>query len=147
MYKRQTFGGGLRTAELTLPGFHHDICSAIPPLPFASPFFRAWPLQQHGVEFVHAPIAAAHPFDNGTSAVLTRHLEETAALLGSDETTYKQLIQPFKQQWDRLIPAILGPFLFPETPIELAQIGLSALQPATWLAKKFRTPAAQALWA
>lgn len=143
---KSTLGGGMRTAELTLPGFHHDICSAIHPMALASPFFKSLPLQNHGLEFVHAPIAAAHPFDNGTSAVLTRHLEETAALLGSDETTYKTLIKPLKQQWDTLIPAILGPLRFPEKPIELAQFGLSALQPATWLAKKFKTPSAQALW-
>lgn len=144
---KSTLGGGMRTAELTLPGFHHDICSAIHPMALASPFFKSLPLHNYGLEFVHAPIAAAHPFDDGTSAVLTRHLEETAALLGNDETTYKQLIKPLKQQWDTLIPAILGPLRFPEKPIELAQFGFSALQPATWLAKKFRTPSAQALWA
>jgi phytoene dehydrogenase-like protein len=144
---KSTIGGGLRTAELTLPGFRHDICSAIHPMVAASPFFNTLPLAKYGLEFIQPPIAAAHPFDNGTSAVLTQSIEETASLLGLDEENYLSLIGPIKKQFDTLIPEILGPFHFPRDPLGLAQFGINALQPATWLSKKFRTPTARGLWA
>src|SRR5690242_1026258 len=76
---KSTIGGGLRTAELTLPGFKHDICSAIHPLAIGSPFFESLPLQQFGLEYIQPEIAAAHPFDNGTAAILTHSIEETAS--------------------------------------------------------------------
>src|SRR5690349_17204155 len=81
---RETIGGGCRSAELTLPGFVHDVCSAIHPLGAASPFFRTLPLEQHGLEWVHSPAPLAHPFDDGTAAVLERSVEATAAALGED---------------------------------------------------------------
>lgn len=65
---RGTIGGGLRSAELTLPGFVHDLCSAIHPLAIGSPFFKTLPLDQHGLEYIIPEIAAAHPFDDGTAA-------------------------------------------------------------------------------
>ena len=68
----QTVGGGARSAELTLPGFTHDICSAVHPLALGSPFFSTLPLDQYGLEFIHSPIALAHPFDDGTAAILDR---------------------------------------------------------------------------
>src|SRR5688572_25562905 len=81
---KQTIGGGLRSAELTLPGFTHDICSAIHPLAAGSPFFSTLPLQDHGLQFIYPPLSAAHPFDDGTSAVLENSLSKTADLLGDD---------------------------------------------------------------
>ncbi|HSY61156.1 MAG TPA: FAD-dependent oxidoreductase, partial [Cytophaga sp.] len=75
---KDTIGGGLRTKELTLPGFKHDVCSAIHPMAVGSPFFAELPLHEFGLKFVHSPLAAAHPFDNGTAAFLSRSLEETA---------------------------------------------------------------------
>lgn len=82
---KSTIGGGLRSAELTLPGFKHDICSAIHPLAAASPFFSTLPLHEFGLEFIQPPISAAHPFDDGTAAVLLKSLQDTAALLQEDE--------------------------------------------------------------
>lgn len=82
MVARETIGGGTRTAELTLPGFRHDVCSAIHPLAMASPFFRSVPLADYGLEWIQPDIPLAHPFDNGTVAVLWRSLEKTMAGLG-----------------------------------------------------------------
>lgn len=144
---KNTIGGGLRTAELTLPGFKHDICSAIHPMAAASPFFNSLPLEKHGLEYIYPSISAAHPFDNGTSTVLTRSLQETASLLGNDEGNYLSLIGDVKSQWESLLPQILGPLSFPKDPIGLAKFGLNALQPATWLAKKFNNDATKGLWA
>src|SRR5271169_6700461 len=91
---KETIGGGLRSAELTLPGFTHDICSAIHPLAAGSPFFQQLPLEEHGLEYIYPPVAVAQPFDNGTAAVLKQSIEETAKLLGADEQAYLQLMQP-----------------------------------------------------
>src|SRR3954470_6417266 len=66
---KDTIGGGLRTKELTLPGFKHDVCSAIHPMAVGSPFFAELPLHEFGLKFVHAPQAAAHPFDTGRAAL------------------------------------------------------------------------------
>lgn len=144
---KSTIGGGLRTAELTLPGFKHDICSAIHPMAAASPFFNTLPLEKHGLEYIYSPIAAAHPFDDGTAAILCQSINKTASLLGIDEANYLSLINPLKKHWSSIISGILGPLRFPENPISFAQFGLNALPPASWLVKKFKTPAAQGLWA
>src|SRR3989337_2261466 len=77
-----TIGGGTRSAEITLPGFIHDLGSAIHPLGYASPFFRQLPLEEHGLEWIHPPAPLAHPFDDGSAAVLERSVQETAASLG-----------------------------------------------------------------
>src|SRR3954470_23507179 len=82
---KDTIGGGLRTKELTLPGFKHDVCSAIHPMAAGSPFFQQLPLHQFGLEYIYPDVAAAHPFDDGTAAALTKSIEETARLLGQDE--------------------------------------------------------------
>ena len=147
MEGKSTIGGGLRTAELTLPGFKHDICSAIHPMAVASPFFNSLPLEEHSLEYIQPPIALAHPYDNGTSAILTHSIEETASLLGIDKENYLSLIGPIKKNFHSLIPEILGPLHIPKRPIELAQFGLNALQPATWISKRFRTSVAKGLWA
>ncbi|MFN7115863.1 MAG: phytoene desaturase family protein [Saprospiraceae bacterium] len=144
---KSTIGGGLRTAELTLPGFLHDICSAIHPLAMASPFFKALPLQDFGLEFIQPPIAAAHPFDNGMAAVLTQSLQETAQLLQKDENNYINLLKPLTKNWEILLPDLLAPLGIPKNPLAFAQFGLNALQPATLLAKRFTTEAAKGLFA
>lgn len=144
---KQTIGGGLRSAELTLPGFTHDICSAIHPLALASPFFKTVPLAQYGFEFIHPDIPLAHPFDDGTSAILTRSIRETAALLGRDGPTYHRLMHRITAIWDTFIADTLNPLGFPKEPLEFARFGLNALQPASWLAKRFSTPQARGLWA
>src|SRR5215210_1762287 len=96
-----TIGGGTRSAELTLPGFVHDIGSAIHPLGYASPFFSTLPLEEHGLEWVHPPTPLAHPFDDGTAAMLERSVEETARSLGSDAAAYQSLMKPIARDFDR----------------------------------------------
>lgn len=144
---KDTIGGGLRTAELTLPGFLHDVCSAIHPMAVISPFFRTLPLGQHGLEFIYPEVAAAHPFDDGSAAVLKRSLEETALSLGSDADTYLQLMRPVVKGFPRLAPDILGPLRFPKHPLIMARFGLNALTSATHLARRFHTQQARGLWA
>lgn len=144
---KDTIGGGLRTAELTLPGFLHDVCSAIHPMAVISPFFSTLPLAQHGLEFIYPEIAAAHPLDDGSAAVLTRSLEETARSLGSDADTYLRIMCPVAESLPLLAADILGPLRFPKHPLTLARFGLDALTSATYLAKRFHTPQARGLWA
>jgi len=144
---KSTIGGGMRTAELTLPGFKHDICSAIHPMAMGSPFFADLPLHEHGLEFVHAPLAAAHPFDNGNAAILSRSIKETAKSLGKDGYAYLNLIQPLVESWPKIVDDTLGPLGIPKHPLLLAQFGLKAMQPASWIAKNFETEKAKGLWA
>lgn len=102
-------GGGTRSAELTLPGFMHDVCSAVHPLAVASPFFRTLPLADHGLEWVHPPTALAHPFDDGTAALLERSIEATGASLGEDAQRYARLVEPFVARWEDLVADVLAP--------------------------------------
>lgn len=140
-------GGGLRSAELTLPGFVHDICSAIHPLAIGSPFFNTLPLADHGLLYQFPDLAAAHPFDDGTAAVLSNSLEETASGLGADEQTYLKLFRPLLRDWPGMAADVLGPLGFPRHPIAMAKFGLNALTSASFLAKSFQTKAAKGLWA
>lgn len=142
-----TIGGGLRTAELTLPGFKHDICSAIHPMALASPFFQSLPLADHGLEFIHPPIAAAHPFDDGTAAVLLPSVEETAASLAEDGPAYQTLISDVVDNWPLLVNDLLGPLHIPAHPLKMARFGRIALPSALRTGKKFNTPRARGLWA
>jgi phytoene dehydrogenase-like protein len=142
-----TIGGGTRSAELTLPGYVHDICSAIHPMAAASPFFKSLPLREHGLEFIEPPVQAAHPFDGGRAAVLLRSAEKTARLLGEDEGAYLSLYGPILKSWPSLAPDVLGPIGFPRHPIDMARFGLKALNSATSLAKHFRTVEARGLFA
>lgn len=143
---KKTVGGGLRTEELTLPGFKHDICSAIHPMAVASPFFGTLPLQKHGLEFIYPPLAAAHPFDDGTAAVLEKSLENTAGLLGKDANIYRALMAPVVANWPHLVNTILGPLRFPKHPFALAGFGLKALQSAQSISSRFSTEKAKGLW-
>src|SRR5882762_932215 len=120
-------GGGMRSAELTLPGFIHDICSAIHPMAANSPFFSSLPLAQHGLEYIYPPTAAAHPFDDGTAAVLRGSVEETARLFGKDERTYRQLMEPLVRDWPSIASDVLGPLHFPKRPLLMAEFGMKAL--------------------
>lgn len=142
-----TIGGGMRTKELTLSGYRHDVCSAIHPMAMASPFFRSLPLGSHGLEFVQAPYAAAHPLDSGDTALLQRDLENTIYGLGEDGKRYKKLLQTVIDNWETLALDTMGPLRFPRKPFSLASFGLDALLPADWIAKQFKTEKAKALWA
>jgi phytoene dehydrogenase-like protein len=144
---KSTIGGGLRSAELTLPGFVHDICSAVHPLAVGSPFFQTLPLTEHGLEFIYPPVAAAHPLDGGNAVLLEGTVEETARRLGADAAAYRRLLGPVERDWPVLAPELLGPLHFPKDPLMLARFGLKGLPSATWLAGKFRTREARALLA
>lgn len=143
---KATIGGGLRSAELTLPGFVHDICSAIHPLALASPFFRNMPLNEHGLEYILPPVAAAHPFDNGPSALLIQSLDETAARLGKDEEIYRKLIGSLAKKLPTLATDILAPLHIPDNIIDYSLFGLDALLPSSFLAKRFSTEMLKGLW-
>ncbi len=141
-------GGGARTSELTLPGYLHDVCSAIHPMGLASPFFKSVPLEEHGVEWIHPPAPLAHPLDDGTAAVLERSVDETAERLGEDANAYRRLFQPLVDGADRLYADLLGPFRIPRSPLLGLRFGLSALRSARGLASScFRTEKARALFA
>ncbi|MCW3467206.1 phytoene desaturase family protein [Chitinophaga nivalis] len=144
---KDTVGGGMRTQQLTLPGFYHDVCSAIHPMAMASPFFASLPLQDYGLEFVHSPLAAAHPFDDGHAAFLSRSLEDTAAALGVDKKIYTSLIAPISRHWEAIAADSMGPFRLPRHPLIMADFGRNALLPAAVVAARFSTPAAKGLWA
>lgn len=142
-------GGGARSEPLTLPGYVHDVCSAVHPLGIASPFLRQLPLGAHGLEWVQPPIAAAHPLDDGTAAVLERSVHSTARRLGPDGAAYGMLIGPFVRQYQTLFRELLGPLLHvPRHPVLLARFGLRALWPTTLLARRlFKEEPARALFA
>lgn len=144
-----TPGGGARSAELTLPGFTHDVCSAIHPFAAASPFFRELELGKHGLDWIHPAAPFAHPLDDGSAAVLERSLEATAAQLGADEKPYLELLRPLVERWEELLPMLLSPLpLRPPAPLLLARFGLRAIRSARGLAEAtFRTERARALFA
>ena len=144
---KESIGGGMRSAALTLPGFTHDICSAIHPMAALSPFFSALPLEQHGLAYIYPAIAAAHPFDDGTAAGLYQSINDTAASLGKDEQVYLDLLGPIVNDWPKIVNDILGPLHFPKHPLLMARFGWHGLQPASWLSKKFATAKAKGLWA
>jgi phytoene dehydrogenase-like protein len=144
-----TIGGGCRSSELTLPGFVHDVCSAVHPTAVASPFFRTLPLADHGLEWVHPPAMLAHPFDDGArAAIVERSVAQTAAGLKPDEAAYDRLIGEVARRWPLLEDAVLGPPRLPRHPFALARFGLNALQTAERLStRRFSTSRARALFA
>jgi phytoene dehydrogenase-like protein len=142
-----TIGGGTRTQELTLPGFHHDVCSAVHPLALGSPFLRTLPLEQFGLELIEPAVQAAHPLDGGDAVALMRSLEETAEGLGRDARAYRSLVGTFAEHWERLAEAMLGPLTRPpRAPLLAARFGSRGALPAALCARiRFRTPRARAL--
>ncbi|MFP5080103.1 phytoene desaturase family protein [Pedobacter sp. JCM 36344] len=144
---KDVIGGGLTSAEFTLPGFVHDVCSAIHPLALGSPFFETLPLSDHGLIYIQPDLAAAHPFDDGTAAVLTSSVEETARLLGADEQAYLDIFSPVVRDWPLIASDVLSPLHFPKHPIAMAQFGFKALTSASYFAKRFKTKEAKGLWA
>ena len=145
---KDTIGGGARTEPVTLPGFQHDICSAIHPMGVVSPFLRTLPLAEHGLEWAWSPSAIAHPLDDGTAATLELSVDATASRLGADEGAYRSLMKPFAARAGKLFDEILRPIGAlppPRHPLLLARFGLLGLQSALHLAKRFKTPHARAL--
>ena len=145
---RDTVGGGARSAELTLPGFVHDVCSAIHPLAVGSPFLSTLPLSEHGLEWVHPPAPLAHPLDDGTAVVMERSVDETADGLGSDATSYRKLFGPLVRDWDKLSSDVIGPLRVPRHPLVTARFGLLGLRSAVAVARShFEGERARALFA
>jgi phytoene dehydrogenase-like protein len=147
---RPEVGGGSRSAELTLPGFLHDVCSAVHPLGRSSPVFSEWPLAEHGLEWIEPPVAIAHPLDDGSAALVHRDLDATAGGLGEDGDAYRRLIGPVAADWDMIARELLGPLRIGpglRHPFAVGRYAINALQPVTWLARRFRTPQARALLA
>ncbi len=137
-----TVGGGCRSKELTLPGFTHDVCSAIHPYGVASPFFQTLPLEQYGVEWVHSPAPLAHPLPDGRVATLERSLDKLGRSLGRDAAAWRRLIAPRIAQWDDIVAGALGPIhplrqlRRPSAALALARFGAYALQSARGMAER-----------
>jgi phytoene dehydrogenase-like protein len=143
-----TVGGGVRSAELTLPGFVHDVCSTTFPFGRGSSVFRDLDLARHGLRFIDPPIALGHPLPDGSVALLRRDIGETAASLGEDGRAYARLFGPLVERWPALVPDILAPLhipLRPDRALRLAWFGLQAIQSTTTLARRFRGDQARAL--
>jgi phytoene dehydrogenase-like protein len=146
---RNTIGGAVSTAEVTLPGFHHDLGSSVYPMGRASPFFRSLPLGDFGLRWIEPDAPLAHPFDDGSAVMLEHDLEATAAGLGADGRAYKRLMHPLVEHWTELCGEILEPLVhWPAHPLLMARFGIFAAMPATMLARTmFRGPRARALFA
>ncbi len=142
---RDTIGGGSRTDEITIPGFRHDLCSAVFALGHASPFFKSLNLDRYGLEWVQPEIPLGHALDDG-SVALHRNLDETAANFGPDEKPYKRLMAPLVAAADALYTTVLGPILrIPPHPLLAARFGLRGLPSARRLANRFKTDRARAV--
>lgn len=143
-----TVGGGTRSAELTLPGFIHDVCSAVHPLAASSPFFTQLPLEKYGLEFVYPPASLAHPFDDGTALIVERSLDATAARLGKDSASYRSVFSSLVNAWDGIAGDILGPVGIPRHPFATARFGLNGIRSAKGFAEaKFQEDKTRTLFA
>ncbi len=141
-------GGGCRSEELTLPGFVHDTCSTVHALAAMSPFLRALPLAEHGLELVQPEAPLAHPLDDGTAVMLERSVERTASGLGPDADAYRRLFAPLVRDAEPLVRQILGPLRPPRHPLILGRFGLDAIRSASGLARsRFTGERARALLA
>lgn len=147
---KETIGGGTRSSELTLPGFVHDVCSAIHPLGLGSPFMRTVPSEQYGLEWIHPPAPLAHVLDDGTAVLLERSIEDTSAALGPDAVAYSRLMTPLVARWNIIADAFLGPLrpVLALHPFVHARFGLHAIRSARGLAQSlFKGERARALFA
>lgn len=143
-----TVGGGMRSQELTLPGFVHDVCSAVHPFAVVSPYFQSLPLADYGLEWLHPDAPLAHPLDDGAAVVLERAVQTTAAQLGTDRGAYERLFQPLVDQAPTLFREALAPLRVPRHPLLMARFGLRAMRSAAGLARHaFQTHQARALFA
>jgi phytoene dehydrogenase-like protein len=141
-------GGGTRTAELTLPGFAHDVCSAVHPLGELSPYLSTLPLAEHGLRWAHPELSVAHPLDGAPAVLLERSVQGTAAGIGKDGRAWERLMDGFVRVGPPLLADLLGPLRFPRHPFAMARFGFYGARPARWLARGlFDEPRAQALLA
>jgi phytoene dehydrogenase-like protein len=137
----------MRSAELTLPGYMHDICSAIHPLLVGSPFFDKFDLESHGATLVHPEVPFAHPLDGGRAGMLYRSLDETADALGADASAYRKLVKPLVDDFDNLRHDFFGPIRVPRHPVTMARLGAHFFTPVTRLVKRFHTDEAAGMFA
>jgi phytoene dehydrogenase-like protein len=145
---KETIGGGTRSQELTLPGYIHDVCSAVHPMAVLSPFFRGLSLEKHGLRWIHPPVPLAHPLDDGSAAVLERSIDATAASLGEDGARYKRIFGPLVSDWPRVESLLLGISRIPRHPFAAALFGYRGFQSAAEFARSsFRGERARALFA
>ena len=148
---RDTIGGGCRSAELTLPGVIHDVCSAIHPLGRSSPLFRELDLERHGLEWIEPPIQIAHPLDDGRAALVYRDVAATAESFanGRDARAYGRWMRPLVHDWDLIVRELLGPLPVRAVrhPVALGRFGIPALLPVSVLARRFSSPVTRALLA
>jgi len=143
-----TPGGGMRSAELTLPGFVHDVCSSVYAMVVCSPFLRELPLDKHGLEWVFPPAPLAHPLDDGSAVVLYQSVDETARSLGADGDGYRRLMGDLVARWQDLLQDAFAPPGIPKHPFFFAKFGMRAIRPATSLARSyFKTERGRALFA
>ncbi len=140
-------GGGTRTAELTLPGFQHDVCSAVHTMGILSPFFRSLPLESHGLRWIAPPASVAHPLDDEPAVMLWPSLDETCDGLGMDGPSYRKLVEPFLRDPHGFVQDTLGPLGWPRHPVTLMRFGLNAIWPASSFASLRFTGRAKALFA
>ncbi|MBW3670983.1 MAG: NAD(P)/FAD-dependent oxidoreductase, partial [Acidobacteria bacterium] len=142
-----TIGGGTRTEELTLPGFHHDVCSAIHPTAAISPFFQTIPLARLGIDLVGPPVPLVHAFDDGRAVGLFESIEETAAQLGRDGNQWTRLMSPLAARRSDLFSETLRPVRVPRHPFLMAAFALRALRSCESLLKRFDSEEARGLFA
>jgi phytoene dehydrogenase-like protein len=140
-------GGSCRTEFFTEPGFAHDVCAAIHPMAVASPILRKLQLDQHGLEWVSAPLPLAHPFENGRAAVLSQDMSKTVAALGRDGERWKRLVQPFVERHDDFFDGILRPQRLPRHPWLMARFGMLGVRSCQNLTRLFEDGPARALLA
>src|SRR5512143_1587633 len=141
-------GGGARSAALTLPGFVHDVCSAVHPMGVLSPFFRTLPLAEHGLVWRHPRASVAHPLDDGPAVMLRRSLADTCAGLGRDARAWRCLVEPFLDDPHALLADAMAPLRLPSHPVLFARFELRAVWSADRLARLcFREERARALFA
>ena len=146
----ETPGGGVRSAEITLPGFIHDTCSSVYPMAYCSPFLSTLPLENHGLQWVFPPAAAAHPFDDGTAALLHKSVEETAAGLGRDRNGYEALFGDLVAHGEKLFAATMAPMRASvlKSPFLMASFGLRAMRSIRMIAHAyFKTEKARGMFA
>ena len=142
---KATIGGGMRTAECTIPGFKHDICSAVHPLLAISPFFASVNWSDYQLQMVNPSICGAHPLDHLRPVFLRSSLERTASGLGIDQDRYTSLIKPLLNDFDTVTSFILSPLGWPNQPGTILRFGLNAIQPSSWIANRFASVEAKAL--
>lgn len=143
----EAIGGGTRSAEVTLPGFVHDICSAVHPMGALSPFFRSLPLEKHGLSWIQPSASVAHPLDDGPAVLLRQSVSETAHQFGSDADSYRRLIEPLLGAPDDLLADALAPLGIPRHPFLMLRFGWRGMRSADSLVRRFKDTRARALFA